>query len=211
MFGQMFPSTDLMGFSSLMQTAMQNPEAGAQLFAMMGMEPPAGGVGMGPSVNPFAGPFAPQATPNERVAQGFESTMSQPSAPTLPVPSATPQGPSGGIELGSNANPFPTPMPGANPFPTPYGNAGGAEPQATGGGGAKTGPSSLAQMLRGVSTPSAPEPQRVSSPSAPQPRPIDQNSQIVAMLTKMMSGQKDPMQMLRLAQTAPLPTAVQPR
>lgn len=185
-----FPQQDMFGFANLLQGAVQNPDQGAAMLAGLGIEPPSPSVfGAGPSVSPFAnipdGTVAP--TPNERVAGAFGDAA--PMAPMAPP-----------VQVGGPANPFPEPVAGANPFPTPYGSPATASPNAPAPATASD-PKALTNMLKGVSVPAAPEPQKVSSPSAPAKGAAPADSGLMAMLTQIMSGQKNPVQPLRLGQT----------
>jgi hypothetical protein len=194
--GAMMPQggADPMAFFNLMQKAAQNPEQGAQMLAGLGMEPPGASVfGAGPSVSPFAevpGTIAP--TPQERVSGAFD-LMTPPAQAPGQVPA--PQAP---VTLGSQGVPFPEPVPGADPFPTPYPQQQAAAPSET--GAAKANAAQLGNMLKGVSVPAAPEPQRVSSPGTPPQGKAATDSGMIALLTKLMSGQQNPVQPLRLSQ-----------
>lgn len=102
----------------------------------------------------------------------------------------------GGGQMGAG-NPFPTPIGGAqgNPFPIPIGTppANAASPM----GGAKT----LADALRGVKAPPAPDVVKPSTPAAPQSKQIDLKSNaVMELLSKILSPEK-PAPMLRLGQT----------
>jgi hypothetical protein len=73
--------------------------------------------------------------------------------------------------------------------PTTPGGAPGPGPAGTPGLGQKLGV--LAQGLRGVTAPPAPQAQRVATPHAPQTRPIGSGNDVIQMLIGLGLGPKD--------------------